>query len=803
MRARIHPQLRVFAITATLVFSLLPAATAQALPQFKQLPATVWGHTYIGSAPKVGAKLNAQAPGIKLEAKSKFNVEYTNFPDWAVKDMQAALNVWAANFQSDVPIEVTATWRRAANPDELGSARAVDLFGGFAGAPDPNLFYPSALANALAKKDLDKRAKDIIITVNSEPSVGSWDVRNDGTPRATEFDLQSVLIHELAHGLGFLSNSTYVSGLGLGLWEDPGPTAYDAYIRTPDNQRVSDLPSPSAEFGRALRRTLIWSGPLGKAANGNISPLLYTPSQYQGGSSVSHLDEETFKASGKDAVMTPNLGPGETFHELGPLLIAMMLDLRNKPEIGIPAGVPSVVRNPHAIVSDGSAVITFDPPINARASQVSQYEIKIIQSNKTLRTNTSPAIVSGLNNGTPYSFSISALAPNGNSIPVTTLLVTPQSAWPATILDATADGKSPATATLNGKPLVIYSDGKSGLIKIATWNGKSWLKSVLDGNTNKDGRSSHPMGGQISACVSGIVGKQLLHLFYVDQTDKDLRYAKYDGVKTQYEVVDGNGPIVQPYQEAQRVRSKSDVSVSNACAVTTTSIQVFYRDESQGILLGANRSLKAAAGSWNYEIVDGEKKTEGHTMGDVAFHLSAVVSGAKTYLLYDCVLDINSRNRATAGEIRLASRTGTSTSDWRYQAFDTTGSDLMVPGYQVTLAKTPQGLTAAWLVASSLSIPKPVALRWTSISSETTTATVNNAVSDEFGLTDGPLVTDGTSLLFSCQERLCALNLKALPKISLATQYQHGDDARATWLLVGKIRYAVSSVAGKVTLMKG
>ena len=501
--------------------------------------------------------------------------------------------------------------------------------------------------------------------------------------------------------------------------------------------------------------------------------------------------------------MTPNFGPGETFHELGPLLTAMMLDLRNKPEIGIPAGVPSVVRNPRAIVSDGSAVITFDPPINARASQVSQYEIKIIQSGKTLRTNTSPVIVSGLNNGTPYSFSISALAPNGNSIPVTTLLVTPQSAWPATILDSTADGKSLATATLNGKSLVIYSDGKSGLLKIATWSGKSWLKSVLDGNTTKDGRSSHPMGGQISACVSGTVGKQLLHLFYVDQTDKDLRYAKYDGVKAQYEVVDGNGPVIQPYQEVQRVRSKSDVSVSNACAVTTTSIQVFYRDESQGILLGANRSLKAAPGSWNYEIVDGEKKTEGHTMGDVAFHLSAVVSGTKTYLLYDSVLDINSRNRAIAGEIRLASRTGTSTSNWVYQQFDTTGSDLMVPGYQVTLAKTPQGLTAAWMMASSLSIPKPVALRWTMISSETTTSTVNNATSDEFGLTDGPLATDGSSLLFSCQERLCALNLKALPKISLATQYQHGDEARATWLLVGKIRYAVSSVAGKVTLMKG
>jgi hypothetical protein len=420
-----------------------------------------------------------------------------------------------------------------------------------------------------------------------------------------------------------------------------------------------------------------------------------------------------------------------------------------------------------------------------------------------VRVNSSPALISGLNNGTPYSFSISAIAPNGNSLPVNTFLVTPQSSWQSSTLDATADGKSLATATLNGKSVVIYSDSKSGLLKLATWNGKSWSKIVLDGNSNKDGRSSHPMGGQISACVSGVTNKQLLHIFYVDQTDRDLRYARFDGVKAQFEVVDGNGPIVQPYQELQRVRTKSDVSVSNACSASTSAIQVFYRDESQGILLGASRSLKATSGTWNYEIVDGEKKTEGHTMGDVAFHLTAVTSGAKTYLLYDSVLDINARNRATAGEIRLASRTGTSNKDWSYQVFDTTGSDLMVPGYQVTLAKTAQGLTAAWLMASSTSLPKPVALRWISLGTETTTAIVKSATSDEFGLTDGPLVTDGSSLLFSCQERLCALNLKALPKIALATQFQHGDDVEASWLVVGKTRYAIASVAGKVTLMKG
>jgi hypothetical protein len=206
----------------------------------------------------------------------------------------------------------------------------------------------------------------------------------------------------MAHGLGFLSTDSYDDFFGYGSIDQPTP--YTAYVQTGDGRRLSDLPSPSLELGEALTSKLVWSGPLGIAANGGVKPLLYTPKKYEDGSSVSHLDEATFSNAGKDAAMTPNLDAGEIFHEPGPLLLAMMQDLRNKPPVGIAVGIPQQVRNAQALVSDSSAIIRFDPPANARAAQITSYTVKNTKTGAEKSFTTSPAVMTGLKNGTLYTF---------------------------------------------------------------------------------------------------------------------------------------------------------------------------------------------------------------------------------------------------------------------------------------------------------------------------------------------------------------------------------------------------------------
>ena len=156
----------------------------------------------------------------------------------------------------------------------------------------------------------------------------------------------------------------------------------------------------------------------------------------------------------------------------------------------------------------------------------------------------------------------------------------------------------------------------------------------------------------ISLCTTGTGSRQIVHLFYGDIVDNDLRHATITDSAISFEVVDGNAATIQSYEATDRVRTGSDVTVASACVATTSALQVFYRDESQGVLLGAIKK----SNKWSYELIDGDRKTDGRTTGDVGFHIDALLSGATTYLIYDSVLVVNQKKVATSGEIRLASR---------------------------------------------------------------------------------------------------------------------------------------------------
>ena len=58
-----------------------------------------------------------------------------------------------------------------------------------------------------------------------------------------------------------------------------------------------------------------------------------------------------------------------------------------------------------------------------------------------------------------------------------------------------------------------------------------------------------------------------------------------------------------------------------------------------------------------YELVDGDRKTDGRTTGDVGFHLQAIFDGTTTYVAYDSVVSMNQKKEMTAGAIRIATRT--------------------------------------------------------------------------------------------------------------------------------------------------
>lgn len=771
-------------IIAAILLAPLFAPPATALVNERE--STVWGHIFAGQS-NVKTYNATVTGGAHLDAKSKFEVVYNNFPAWAQTEMQAAVDVWAANFQSTVPIKVEATWARSQVYGLLGSARPGNYFNNFVNTPDPTLWYTSAFANAIAGRDLDKNNPEIVIQVNSS---AAWDTRNDGKPSGSEYDLQSVFIHEIGHGLGFLSTDSYDPFFGYGSIDQPTP--FDAYLQLDDGRRLSDLPSPSIELGKALTSNLNWSGAKGIAANGGIKPKIYTPKIYENGSSVSHLDEATFSNTGVNSVMTPSLDAGEVFREPGPLLLAMLEDMRNKPPAGIAVGIPNVVRNLQVLVGDSSAIITFDPPTNVRSAQVTSYAIKNTKTGSITYANSSPFAVKGLKNGTSYTFSVSAINNNGASELVTSEAVTPVSAWKSTLIDNSSDAKLLASTNLNNKPFIAYISSKTGTLRTATYVNGAWKKVVIDGMGGTAGRTSRKLGGHLSLCTTGTGTRQVVHLFYGDITDNDLRHATITDSTMSFEVVDGNAASIQPYDQSARVRTASEVSYSSACVATTTTLQVFYRDESQGVLLGAVKK----SNKWSYELIDGDRKEDGRTTGDVAFHLDAYLSGTTTYLIYDSVLVVNQKKDATSGEIRLATRDGASANTWLYETLDSPSTTASVLGYDVAINKVGGKLTGAWLAASGATLPNPSQVRTQIIDGATTTYATS-----KFGAPNAPLNLNGSTLVLSCQKRLCAIDTVS-KKVSLISGWQSDEPIQNSWITLNGVRYLVAGINGQLVSLK-
>ncbi|MEA2237073.1 MAG: hypothetical protein QOC81_1797 [Thermoanaerobaculia bacterium] len=133
---------------------------------------------------------------------------------------QRAADIWGTLLESKVDIIVDASFASLECSDSsgtLGQASAIKVLGNFDKAPQQNVWYPIALANAIAGKDLDTTVSDIRATFNSQLDTSTclggrgWYYGLDGN-HGTKEDLIVVLLHELGHGLGFAGVTNGTTG---------------------------------------------------------------------------------------------------------------------------------------------------------------------------------------------------------------------------------------------------------------------------------------------------------------------------------------------------------------------------------------------------------------------------------------------------------------------------------------------------------------------------------------------------------------------------------------------------------------
>lgn len=138
-----------------------------------------------------------------------------------------AADIWGAVLQSGVPITVSASFAKLscdANSGVLGSAGTTSIYSFAAPAPAgalANTWYHSALFDSLAGQDAGNGAADIRARFNG--ALGStgclegskWYFGLDGKQPAGSIDFLNVVLHEMAHGLGFSGFGNLTTGLPL------------------------------------------------------------------------------------------------------------------------------------------------------------------------------------------------------------------------------------------------------------------------------------------------------------------------------------------------------------------------------------------------------------------------------------------------------------------------------------------------------------------------------------------------------------------------------------------------------------
>ncbi len=179
---------------------------------------------------------------------------------------QHAADIWGGLLTSPIVITVEANFDPqfcTATSAVLGSAGPNNVFIDFAGAELANTWYAVALANAMSAVDLAPAANDIGITFNSDVDnptcLGSrsWYYGYDGL-EGTDIELVPVVLHEIGHGLGFL---TLVNGSD-GTEFFGSPDVYERFMFDLTTAKHWDEMTDGERAASAINNgNLVWDGP--------------------------------------------------------------------------------------------------------------------------------------------------------------------------------------------------------------------------------------------------------------------------------------------------------------------------------------------------------------------------------------------------------------------------------------------------------------------------------------------------------------------------------------------------------------
>jgi hypothetical protein len=256
---------------------------------------------------------------------ASIKVYYQGFTSAPKVAYEHAVAILSSLLPDNVHFTIRATWGPLVDENILGSTSVNGYFGGkFIDALNPEVYYPVALAEKISGKSINTDTEgDILMSINSRLS---WYYGIDGNTPTDKYDLVTVVLHEMLHGLGFVdsfNSENSVGSFGLGSI----PLIYDTFVEDINgNVLIDHYNNNSAELNTVITSGQVYiKGPLLSTVASGGRSRLYAPPVYSAGSSISHLNETTYSSS--NALMTPILNKSEAIHSPGPVAMAILGDL--------------------------------------------------------------------------------------------------------------------------------------------------------------------------------------------------------------------------------------------------------------------------------------------------------------------------------------------------------------------------------------------------------------------------------------------------------------------------------------------
>ncbi len=260
-------------------------------------------------------------------------IYYTGFSTQAKAAMEYAASILEKLLPADTKFTVNASWEKISTAGVLAHSTITGYAGGWTiDALDPLSLYPVALVEKITGVSLNTDLQgDISLAVNSSIN---WYLGTDGQVPAQKYDLITVALHEICHGLGFF-DSFNTDGT-TGSWGISSvPMIYDTFVENSNGNRLTDtlkfLNNSTNLRSQLIGNQLYFNGPLLRKYSDSqhysiLKAKLYDPSIWDAGSSISHL-EKTIALSQENSLMAPFIDLGEALHDPGKYTFSILGDL--------------------------------------------------------------------------------------------------------------------------------------------------------------------------------------------------------------------------------------------------------------------------------------------------------------------------------------------------------------------------------------------------------------------------------------------------------------------------------------------